>query len=86
MQIELFYTPGCSQCDGARQQLKAVTLHRFPQVLWRECNVLEALDRAVELGVLSLPALAIDGELAFPKLPTPEQLGRALESLTRQGC
>ncbi|OZB50415.1 MAG: glutaredoxin, partial [Thiomonas sp. 14-66-4] len=49
MKVELFYSPGCTQCDGARTQLKAAALQRFPQVQWCECNVLEALDRAVEL-------------------------------------
>lgn len=28
----------------------------------------------VELGVMSPPSIAIDGELVFPKLPTPEKL------------
>jgi len=43
-------------------------------VEWREVNVLDDLDRAVDLGVLTLPALAIDGKLAFTALPTAEQL------------
>ena len=83
MHVELFYSPGCTQCDGALTQLKAAALQCFPQVQWRECNVLEALDRAVELGVLSLPALAVNGDLLFPKLPTPQQLCAALEPLAR---
>jgi hypothetical protein len=33
----------------------------------------------VSLGVLTLPALAINGRLVFSSLPTPEQLKRALE-------
>ena len=41
-------------------------------------NVLDSLDRAVELGVLTLPALAIDGELVFAALPTAPQLRQAL--------
>jgi hypothetical protein len=32
------------------------------------------MDRAVELGVMSPPSLAIDGELVFPALPTPQRL------------
>ena len=43
-------------------------------VEWREVNLLDDLDRAVDLGVLTLPALAIDGTLAFTALPTAEQL------------
>jgi len=40
--------------------------------------VLDELDRAVELGVLTLPAIAIDGELVFAKLPSPEAFVREL--------
>jgi hypothetical protein len=36
--------------------------------------VLQEIDRAVALGVVSPPSLAIDGELVFPALPTPERL------------
>jgi predicted thioredoxin/glutaredoxin len=45
---------------------------------WREINVLDEMDRAVEYGVLSLPAIVIDGELAFASLPTPQQLRAVL--------
>jgi predicted thioredoxin/glutaredoxin len=45
---------------------------------WHELNVLENLDHAVDLGVLTLPAIVIDGELAFSSLPTPHQLRDAL--------
>jgi predicted thioredoxin/glutaredoxin len=45
---------------------------------WREINVLDEMDHAVEHGVLSLPAIVIDGELAFSSLPTPHQLRAAL--------
>jgi len=48
-------------------------------VEWCEVNALDALDRAVDLGVLTLPALAIDGELVFTTLPTPVQLAAELQ-------
>ena len=51
----------------------AEELHR-ERVAWRDVNVLEEMDYAVALGVISLPALAIDGELVFPALPTPQRL------------
>jgi hypothetical protein len=35
---------------------------------------LESVDRAVDLGVISLLALALDGMLVFAALPTPGQL------------
>ena len=73
MKIELFYTPGCAKCAGATTALKAAA-EALPGVEWREVNVLDSIDRAVDLGVLTLPALAVDGELVFTTLPTAGQL------------
>ena len=65
MKIELFYTPGCEKCAGAREDLKAAAEEVIPGVTWRELNALDELDYAVELGVATFPAIAIDGEVVF---------------------
>ena len=78
MKIELFYTPGCEKCAAARDDLKAAAEEVIPGVTWRELNALEELDSAVELGVVTLPSLAIDGQLVFSSLPTCRQLQREL--------
>ena len=86
MTVEVFSTPGCRQCARAREALQSV-VEAFGQdkVTWREVNVLEAIDYAVELGVVVPPSIAIDGGLVFPKLPTAtklqEELTRRLERL-----
>jgi protein-disulfide isomerase len=49
---------------------------------WREVNILQEMDYAVDLGVLSTPAIAINGELVFTSLPSSKQLQAAL--LARQ--
>jgi thioredoxin 1 len=77
MKIELFYAPGCERCAAALVELQAVAA-TVGGVKWCEVNVLSSLDRAVDLGVLTQPALAIDGELVFAALPTPEKLRQAL--------
>lgn len=73
--IEVFAAPGCAKCAQSRAALKAVVealgAERFD---WRDLDVLQEIDRAVVLGVVSPPSLAIDGELVFPALPTPERL------------
>lgn len=75
IKIETFSTPGCSKCAKAREALKAVADELgMERVAWREINVLDELDYAVKLGVLMPPAIAIDGELVFPALPSPERL------------
>ena len=78
MKVELFHAPGCSRCASAREDLKAAATAARADVEWLEINVLDEMDYAVERGVLSLPAVVIDGELVFSGLPTPRQLGAAL--------
>lgn len=74
MKVELIYAPGCSECMTDKIGLRSAAEAAVASVEWTEVNVLDALDYAVELGVLTLPALAIDGALVFAALPTPAQL------------
>lgn len=87
IRVEVFSTPDCGNCARAGDALKSV-VDAFGQdtVSWREVNVLEELDYAVELGVITPPCIAIDGELVFPKLPTVEKLREELAGrLARPG-
>jgi thioredoxin 1 len=74
MKIELFYTPGCAKCTAAHNGLKTTAEQTIDGLVWRELNILEEIDYAVDLGVLTVPAIAIDGELVFSALPTTQQL------------
>jgi glutaredoxin len=78
VKIELFYTPGCEKCADTKDSLRATAESAIPGVIWRELNALDELDYAVELGVVTLPAIAIDGEIAVSSLPTCRQLRREL--------
>ncbi len=84
MKIEIFYTPGCSECSAAHAKLRTVAQESVKDLEWRELNVLDDLDYAVELGVLTLPSIAVDGELVFTSMPTAAQLREAL--LKRSGA
>lgn len=83
MKVELFHTVGCKRCAEARNQLKAAAQQAVPDLVWREVDVTQDIDYAVEVGVLGLPALAVDGELAFSSLPTPGQLVAELQKRAR---
>lgn len=78
MKVELFYTDGCGSCTASKEELKAAVLDAAPEVTWREIDPVKELDYAVELGVASLPSVAIDGRVVFTSLPTPEQLRKAV--------
>ncbi len=81
IKVELFASPGCERCRRAKQVLKQVTEEIGEgHIQWREVNVLEELDYAVALGVLSTTAIAIDGKLVFMTLPSTQKLRKALKA------
>lgn len=80
IQVEVFTAPGCGKCGRAKHVLQAVVEQMADAgVSWREVNILDEMDYAVRLGVLSTPALAIDGDLVFTSLPSEKKLRQALE-------
>lgn len=84
MKIELFYSPGCTRCDAGKTELRVAAETVVPGIEWREVNVLDSFERAVELGVLTLPALAIDGKLVFTTLPSVAQFTDALRQRQKE--
>ena len=79
LKVEIFSSPGCSKCTQAKTVLKEIADEiGQDKVSWREVNILEEMDYAVELGVMSTPAIAINGELAFVTLPGAAKLRAAL--------
>jgi thioredoxin 1 len=78
MKVELFYTPGCSACSSAHEKLCEAARQVVHDVEWYELNIVENVDRAVELGVLTVPSIVIDGALVFTSMPTVTQLRREL--------
>jgi thioredoxin 1 len=85
MKVELFYSPGCSACLDRQAELRTAAREAIKDVEWREINVLHSLDHAVELGVITLPSIAIDGEVIFTSLPTVVQFRKALIERNRGG-
>lgn len=73
--VEVFSSPGCAKCNRAKAVLKAVADEiGDARISWREVDILRETDYAVDLGVMSAPAIAIDGVLVFPSLPRPAKL------------
>lgn len=83
VKIEIIAAPLCKKCAGVQDELRATAVSVLGEenLIWREVNVLEELDYAVSLGVLSMPAIALNGELKFSVLPTPEQFKASLTQL-----
>ena len=79
MKVEVFNAKGCGSCSTSIAALHdAVASATGGAAEWREIDIVQEIDYAVELGVLSVPAVAIDGRLVFARLPTAQQLVAAL--------
>lgn len=77
--VEVFTAPGCGKCGKAKHVLEAVVNEMgADKFSWREINILQEMDYAIELGVLSTPAIAINGELVFTALPSVKQMQQLL--------
>ena len=86
IKVEVFSSPGCGKCGQAKSMLKAVAEELgADRVQWREVNILEEMDYAVDLGVMASPSIAIDGELVFVSLPSVGKLRSELEKRLQQG-
>ncbi len=85
LKVEVFSSPGCGKCGHAKEVLKKIAEELGGgRIEWREVNVLDELDYAVRLGVLSTPAIAVDGELVFTALPSAKKLRQTLERRLQQ--
>jgi len=78
MKVEMFYTPGCSACVATHDELRTAAQEVVRDLEWRELNVVDNINRAVELGVLTVPSIAIDGEIVFTWMPSARQFRREL--------
>ncbi len=73
--IELFSTSACNRCAQAKQRLHKLVMEIGEETIaYREVDVLEELDYAVSLGVLTTPCIAFDGELVFTAMPSEKTL------------
>ncbi len=85
IEVELFSSPGCSRCARAKQTLQSIVDDLgVDRIRWRPVDVVEEIDHAVSLGVLSTPAIAIDGKLVFTSMPSERKLRRALEQRLKE--
>ena len=78
--IELITGTSCLACVTIKERL-ATVIGEVDQtrIKYREIDVLEELDYAVELGVLSTPAIAINGKLVFSSAPSLKKLRNELQ-------
>ncbi|HLB69596.1 MAG: thioredoxin family protein [Candidatus Methanoperedens sp.] len=77
--VELYYSDTCRDCHV----LRTLLIENLPEDMkFKEINISypEGQRRAGELNILSVPAIAIDGEIVFVGRTSKEELLRELKS------
>ena len=69
--IDVFTASGCHRCQSAKDLAQsASTQFGIERVEWQELGVVDNIDYAVQLKLLSAPALVINGEKIFTSIPS----------------
>ncbi|MCD6583893.1 MAG: thioredoxin family protein [Candidatus Omnitrophica bacterium] len=77
--IEEFMSPGCVGCPAVKQMLEELVKELDGEITIEEVDISVDSARAIQYGVMSVPAIAINGILKFIGVPKKEELRKALE-------
>ena len=84
--VEEFMSPGCVGCPAVQEMLKRLSEELDGDITVEEVDITVDTTRAAQYGVMSVPAIAINGELKFMGVPKKEELKKALqEELNKDG-
>jgi len=75
--VEVFVSPTCSFCPMAVEIIKRIEEDVDIDVEY--LDIIESRTRALEYGLMAVPAIAIDGKIKFVGVPEEEELRKELE-------
>jgi len=82
--VEEFMSPGCAGCPAVKEMLKELSGEFGDKLTVEEVDITVDTARAAQYGVMSVPAIAINGILKFIDVPGKEELKKAiLEEIER---
>ena len=79
VKLELFSSPACGKCDQVKKKLQDIADQSGGTIKFMVINILEQMDYALQLGVLSTPCIAVNGKLEFFGLPTMDERRQVLD-------
>jgi len=83
--VEEFMSPGCVGCPAVKAMLKELSIEFEGKLIIEELDITVDTARAMQYGIMSVPAVAINGILKFVGVPGKEDLKNAiLEEIGRQ--
>ncbi|MFQ5761704.1 MAG: thioredoxin family protein [Candidatus Bathyarchaeia archaeon] len=83
VEIEILTAPACADCEVAKKRVYKVAEYvreKIPDLTVKITDITEHPEAVVKYGILTTPAIAIDGVLQFTKVPKEEELLRKIEA------
>lgn len=82
--VEEFMSPGCVGCPAVKEMLEELSAEFGDQLIVEEVDITVETARASQYGIMSVPAVAVNGILKFMGVPDKKELKKAiLEELDR---
>ncbi len=81
--VQILSTPGCAGCAQTKALITR-TLESFPDLDWEEIDLIEQPELASQYGIMSVPAIVIDGKLEFTGVPKERALKDKLAGATEK--
>lgn len=76
--VEEFMSPGCVGCPAVKQMLEELSQEFGDTLIVEEVDITVDTTRAAQYGIMSVPAVAVNGILKFMGVPVKEELKRAI--------
>lgn len=76
--VEEFMSPGCVGCPAVKAILEELSVEFKDKLIVEEVDITVDTSRATQYGIMSVPALAINGILKFVGVPSKEELKKAI--------
>lgn len=76
--VEEFMSPGCVGCPAVKEMLEELSNDFEGKLIVEEVDITVDTTRATQYGIMSVPALAINGILKFVGVPGKEELKKAI--------
>lgn len=83
VEIEIFTSPACRPCDVVKRRVSNVVERIKPElneVSVKVVDVLENPESVIKYGILSTPAVAVNGKLCFVGVPSEEALQNIIKT------
>ena len=76
--VEEFMSPGCVGCPAVKEMLEELSTEFEGNIIVEEVDITVDTARAAQYGIMSVPAVAMNGILKCVGVPSKEELRKAI--------